>query len=205
MLIPQIHVLDLGSKNFVYTGLLRPHPVFADLSPAQLDELWQLLADRNERKAERAVWDMAAGHAAAIEYIASHLSPIPKVDEAEARKAIEQLDSDDFDSQRRAQDKLAQWGGLVAPLLKANAQSTSAEVRATIRRLLTAIEQNAPASPELAREVRAMKVVELVASTEAIKLLEQLAQGVDGAARTRAAKDALARLAKSTAAAGGAQ
>jgi hypothetical protein len=93
----------------------------------------------------------------------------------------------------------------VAPLLKANAQSTSAEVRATIRRLLTAIEQNAPASPELAREVRAMKVLELVASTEAIKLLEQLAQGVDGAARTRAAKDALARLAKSTAAAGGAQ
>ena len=201
-LVPQIHVFDLESKSFVYTGLLRPHPGIVDLSAERLDELWQLLADRNETKADRAMWDMAAGHTPAVEYIAGRFPPIPKVDEAEVRKAIAELDSDEFDTRKKATDKLALWGGQITPLLEAAAKNPSAEVRATIRRLLTAIEQNAPASPELAREVRAVKMLELIASPEAVKLLEQLAHGIEGAQRTRAAKEALARLAKSTAAAG---
>jgi hypothetical protein len=70
---------------------------------------------------------------------------------------------------------------------------------------LAAIEQNAPASPELAREVRAVKVLEHVGNPEAVKLLEQVAADTPGADRTRAAKSALDRLAKSAAAASAAQ
>jgi hypothetical protein len=200
-LVPQIHVFDLESRAFVYTGLLRPHPGVLELSRTRLDELWQLLADRDEKKADLAIWDMAAGHAASVEYVASHLPPIPKVDEAEVRKAIAELDSDDFETRKKAQDKLAAWGGLIAGALEA-AKNPSAEVRATIRRLLAAIKEGAPASPELAREIRAIRVLELVATPEALKLLEALAEGTPGAERTRAAKSALDRLAKSTVAAG---
>jgi hypothetical protein len=202
-LAPQIHVFDLENNSFVYTGLLRPHPGVVDLSATRLDELWQVLADRDEKKADKALWDMAAGHATAVEYVASHLPPIPEIDEAHARKAIAELDSDDFETRKKAQDKLATWGGLVAEQLQAEAKNPSAEVRATIRRLLAAIEQNVPASPELAREVRSIKVLELIATPEAVKLLEQLAAGTPGADRTRAARNALERLAKSAAAAGG--
>ena len=181
--------------------MLRPHPGIADVSAERLNELWQLLADRDEKKADKALWEMAAGQTAAVEFVASHLPPIPKIDEAEVRKAIAELDSDDFDTRKKAQDRLAQWGGLIAPLLQAEAKNPSAEVRATIRRLLAAVEQNAPASPELAREVRAVKVLEHVGTPEAVKLLEKLAHGTPGAERTRTAKSALDRLAKSAAAA----
>jgi hypothetical protein len=200
LLAPQIHVFDLETKNFVYAGVMRPHPGVLKLSPHRLDELWQLLADRDEQKADKAVWDMAAGHAASVEYVASHMPPIPKTDEAEVKQLIAQLDSDDFDTRRKAQEKLASFGGLIAPLLEAHKRSPSAEVRATIRRLTTAIEQNAPASPELAREVRAVKVLELIATPEAVKLLEQLSRGVKDAERTRAANQSLERLAKISAA-----
>jgi hypothetical protein len=205
LLIPQIYVFDPQTGDFPYHGLLRPHPGVADLSAERLGELWQLLADPDEKKADQALWEMAAGQAASVEYIASHLPPIPKVDEAEVKKAIADLDSDDFKTRANAQDKLALWGGLIAPLLEANAKNPSAEVRATIRRLLAAIEQNAPASPELAREVRAVKVLEHVGNPEAVKLLEQVAADTPGAERTRAAKSALDRLAKSAAAASAAQ
>jgi hypothetical protein len=204
-LVPQIHVFDLESRRFVYTGLLRPHPGVADLSAERLGELWQLLADRDDKKAERATWDMAAGHAAAVEYVAGRLPPLPKLDEAQVRKAIADLDSDDFAVRKQAQERLAAWGGQITPLLEAQAKNPSAEVRATIRRLLEAVEQNVPASPELAREVRAVKMLELIATPEAVQLLDKLASATPGAERTRAAKDALDRLAKSTAAANAAQ
>ena len=204
-LVPQIHVFDLESRGFVYTGLLRPHPGIVDLSAERLTELWQFLADRNETKADKAIWDLAAGHIPAVQYIASHLPPIPKVDETEVRKAIADLDSDEFETRKKATDKLALWGGQITPLLEAEAKNPSAEVRATIRRLLTAIEKNTPASPELAREIRAMKVLENIATPEAVELLEAVAGGRPGAERTRAAKSALERLAKSAAAAGAAQ
>jgi hypothetical protein len=148
---------------------------------------------------------MAAGHAAAVEYVAGRLPPLPKLDEAQVRKAIADLDSDDFAVRKQAQERLAAWGGQITPLLEAQAKNPSAEVRATIRRLLEAVEQNVPASPELAREVRAVKMLELIATPEAVQLLDKLASATPGAERTRAAKDALDRLAKSTAAANAAQ
>jgi hypothetical protein len=200
-LIPQLYVFDPKTGDFPYVGLLRPHPGVAELSPERLNELWQLLADRDDKKADKALWDMAAGQAAAVEFVGSHLPPSPKVDEAQVRKAIAELDSDDFQTRKKAQDKLAQWGGLITPLLEAEAKNPSAEVRAAIRRLLASIEQNAPASPELAREVRAVKVLEHVGTPEAVKLLEQLAQGTRGAERTPTAKVALDHLTKFAAAA----
>jgi len=175
---------------------LRPHPGVADLSDERLDELWKLLADRDEQQAEKAVWEMAAGQAASVDYIARHLTPIPKVDDAKVKALVAQLDVDDFNSRRKAQEELASFGGLIAPLLEAESQNASAEVRATIRRLLNAIEQSSPSSPEVARDIRIAKMLELVGSAEAVKLLEQLAKANENADRTRAAKRALDRLAK---------
>ena len=104
----------------------------------------------------------------ASEYnIASHLPQNPKVNDAEVKKLIEQLDSDNFEKTRgQAQEKLASFGGQIAPLLEAERQNSSAEVRAIIRRLLAAIKENAPVSPELSREVRAVKVLEHIATPE---------------------------------------
>ncbi len=195
-LIPRIHVVDLATKRLVYSGLARPHPGVLALTPKRLDELWQVLADRDPQKAEKGVWELAAGHAKSVEYIASHLPPHPKVDEAEVKKLIGQLDSDAFETRRGAQEKLASFGGLIAPLLEAERENGSAEVRGTVRRLLLAIEQNTPESPALAREVRSMKVLEIIGTPEAIKLLGQLAEGIESAERTKAARQSLERLAE---------
>jgi hypothetical protein len=197
VMLPEIHVLDLNTREMVYEGLLRPHPGSADLSPQQLAELWTLLGDPKHAEAEKAVWQMAAGSKPTVEFIVQNLRPVVPPDEAAVREWIQQLDSEDFATREAAQTNLAAQGRAITPLLEAEREHSSAEVRASIQRLLRAANGEIPQSPELARDVRAAKVLELIATPEAVKALELIASGPPNLERTAAAKASLERLSSS--------
>lgn len=196
-LLPEIHVFDLETCDFIYDGLLRPHPGIMELSPERLDELWEALGGRNAPEAEQAQWNLAAGHTGAVNYIAGRLSKFVPPDKTVVRKHLKDLDSDDFETRRAAQEALAKYGRSIVPILETERENPSAEVRASVQRLLRAAAQAIPEAPELAREVRAMQVLEIIGTPEAIALLRDVATGTSALDRTAAAQAALDRLGQS--------
>jgi hypothetical protein len=167
----------------------------AVLAARQLDGLWSDL-DKDSAKAYRAVLALTARPRQAVALLVRRFPPAVGPAPAKVNRLIDDLDSDDFQTRQRASEALAAMGSVIAPVLeKALANNPSPEVR---RRLLQARQRATGAPPP--RELRAIEVLESIRSREARRLLESLARGSPGAARTREAKAALARLGKMPAA-----
>ena len=111
---------------------------------------------------------------------------------------IARLDSDEFADREQAAEALAKLGGPAAPALrKALAGKPSAEQRRQLEGLLRKLE-GPPTGPEL-QAIRALEVLESIATPEARAVLKTLAGGAPGARLTEEASAALARLAKNAA------
>src|SRR5262249_30006804 len=115
------------------------------------------------------------------------------------RQLLADLDADLFAKREQASKKLAaalargesevEWA-----LRDVRQKSASAEVRRRVERLLRPYEERpVPLSPESLRAVRAVAVLERIASEDAVALLRSLSRDVP-AALTQEAKAALARL-----------
>jgi WD40 repeat protein len=162
----------------------------------ELDKLWATLGDTNARAAFEAMCRMEAAPAETVALLAKHIKPegAKGTDEATTAKLIAALDADSFDEREKAARDLAALGKAAQPALKkALATKPSAEARRHITGLLERMTDTGPA-PDLLRPLRAVELLERLATPDAKKLLGKLGEGQADAPLPVAAKEALGRL-----------
>jgi hypothetical protein len=168
----------------------------ADGKPLAADELkvlWDGLASKDAAKAYRALWRLADVPEEAVRFLRQHVKPTVVEDPQKIRRLIAELDDDLFAVREAAQKALAKLDTLAEPVLReALNNNPSAETRRRIEGLLANSTLGAP-DPETLRRLRAVQVLERVATPEARKVLQDLASGAAGDRLTREAKAALQR------------
>jgi WD40 repeat protein len=176
----------------VATLIHDPLPPVADLSSRQLETLWSDLASEEDETAYEAVHTLSAAGKQGVTLIRQRVRPVAA--ELIARW-LAQLDDDRFTAREKATEELAELGKLVeGPLRKHLQGDPSVESRRRMEALLHKIEETT-FSPERARAIRAVEVLERIGSAEAKRVLETLATGAPDAELTREASAALKRLA----------
>jgi hypothetical protein len=169
-------------------GQLQP----ARLTAEQVDRLWTDLAGAAPR-AYHAIWNLVAAPDKALPLLGERLRPVPAADPQHLARLIADLDSNQFTVREEATRELAKLGEQAAPALtKALKESPSAEVRRRGAQLLDKFESSP--SPDRLRGIRAVEVLEQLATPAALDLLNTLARGTPDARLTQEAKASLARL-----------
>jgi hypothetical protein len=167
------------------------------LSAAQGEALWSDLANADAAVAYRAIWALAAAPREAVPFLREHLPPVPREESQRKRIArwIEELDAETFATRESASAELARLGEAAQPALReALVGNLSLEARRRVERLLQRLEERElPA--EVLRAVRAVMVLEQIATPEARALLRELATAAPETRLTREAKAAVSRLA----------
>jgi hypothetical protein len=172
----------------------QPKPV-PQLDDRQLPTLWDNLAGPGP-KAYSALTTLADHPAQAVALLRQHLRPAQPPEGV--AKLIADLDSGDFDQREQATRELAKLGGLAEPALReALAGKPSAEAKRRIEEVLQRLTEPVR-DPATLRHIRAVEVLERLASDDARALLRELAQGAPGATLTREARLSLQRLKPST-------
>jgi hypothetical protein len=123
-----------------------------------------------------------------------HLHPARPVDPERLRRLLADLESEQFAVREKAQADLEELGDLTEPALrKVLADKPALEMRRRVQAVLERL--HAPVKqPELLRALRAVAVLEDIATPQARRLLEELAAGTPEARLTREARAALERL-----------
>jgi hypothetical protein len=168
-------------------------------TPQQLGRLWEELADGNACKAFRAIQGLQQSGDAATVALGRHLRPAPGPDRRRVAALVADLGNDKFTTRERATAELAMAGEGVRRLLREElATQEGPEVRRRIEELLAA-----PLPPLVPlnrlQELRAVEVLEHVATTAARRLLEELAAGAIDDPMTQAAQASRDRLARKVA------
>jgi WD40 repeat protein len=169
---------------------------FAGRAPtaAELDPAWTALAGGDAKAAFAAIRRLVAAPDQAVHLLKDRLPPAAAVDPQQVRAAIRRLDSAKFADRQAAATELEALGERAAAELRAALKDApSAEVRAAVQRLLDRIEAGTPAA---LRAIRAVEVLEYIATPAAREHLRVLAGGQPGAELTTAAAEALRRLEK---------
>jgi RNA polymerase sigma factor (sigma-70 family) len=185
---------SLASGSSDTTGLVwdlagRP----AELPPTELELAWTDLRGNDAARAYAALWQLAGSPKQALPLLREVLAPARSIDADRVAKLITALDDDDFEKREKATDDLARMGEQVGPALKKALEgSPPVEVRRRVEYLLERL-RTASESNERLRQVRALEVVEMMATPEARGLLEELAKGPAEAWLTGEAKTALRR------------
>ena len=131
-----------------------------------------------------------------VPYLAERLRPVAPPDPGRLARLIADLDSKHFPARRHATAELERLGELAAPTLRKQLDGQpSAEVRRRLEQLLDRLTTSLPTGEQL-QEVRAVQILEQIATPEAKQVLTALVEGAEGARLTREAKSALERLAK---------
>ena len=161
------------------------------LKDHQLDALWTDLASDDARRAHDAVWTLVACPRQSVSFLKEKLHPVVAVNPERTAQLIAGLDSELFAERERAAKELERLGESVLPALRrALADRPSPELR---RRLQQLVEQlQAQARQEL-RCLRAIEVLEHIATAEAHAIVKRIAQGLPEARQTRAAQETLRR------------
>jgi len=176
----------------VHALIHEPPPPIADLTARQLETLWSDLASEDDEGAFQAVRTLSAAAKQSIPLLKERVRP---VNAEPVKRWLAELDDEQFAVREKAMEELAQLGKFVeGPIRKALEDSPSVEARRRLIRLLDKLETTT-FSPERARALRALEVLERMGNPEAKELLTELAKGAADAELTREAKAALDRLA----------
>jgi RNA polymerase sigma factor (sigma-70 family) len=162
----------------------------ATLTSEQANALWNELAE-DAGPADRAMRILAAAPMRSVPLLRRKLTPIAKVDPEHIRSLVALLENEQFIERERAARELAALDELALPALRA-AKGRSLEHRRRIEALLrrAAIVANAV----MLQALRAVEILERIASPDALRVLEPLAQGAPEARLTREAHAAVERL-----------
>jgi RNA polymerase sigma factor (sigma-70 family) len=172
------------------SGQLRP----ARLPPEQLPVLWTDLGSADAPKVQSALWALVAAGEQSVPFLRKHLRPVPRPDAERLARLTRDLDNDQLAVRQQAAQELAELGDTAEPALRRGLQGTpSLELRRRIEQLLARL---AEWPPDRLRALRAVEVLEQSGTTEAQRLLQELARGAPAARLTQEAKAALQRLAK---------
>jgi WD40 repeat protein len=162
------------------------------LSPKELHDSWTALASDDAAEAYRATWALTSSPEQILPLLKEHLRPLLAADPKETARRLADLDSDDFNVREKADKELAGQGDLVeAGLCKTLDERPSPEVRRRVEHLLEKL-----AAPRQLQEYRAIEVLERIGTSEAEKVLKEVAAGAPAARMTREAKVSLERLSR---------
>lgn len=160
------------------------------------ERLWADLASKDAARAYRGVWRLRRSPAAAVALLRNHLRPAPVGDPRRLAQLLAALDDDSFEVREQAFAELEKRGRKVEPELRRTLEkTTSPEVRQRVRRLLRKVGKREP-DLERPRLVRAIEVLESLATPETRVLLVALARGAPDAWQTQQARAALERVAR---------
>ena len=175
-------------------GLARPaRDKPGELSAKDLAAQWAKLSNPDAARGHQAIAGLAARPKEALALLRERLRPAAEVAQERLTQLIAGLGSGSFAVRQQAARELAELGELAEPALRRLAESgPSLEAR---RRAIQLLEKLGPAAtPESLRRFRASEVLELLATAEARRLLEELTTGAGRARVTREAAAALRRL-----------
>ncbi len=194
-----ITVLLWDLTGRLHQGQLQP----LQLPAAELPTLWTELASDDAAKANRAIWKLVAAAEQSVPFFKEHLRPeVPTVDEHGLRQLVVKLDSNQFVERRKAMEQLEKLGEVTESVLRQTLQNRpSLETRQRVEQLLGKIESaRLVPPPERLRELRALEVLEHIATPEAQKVLEALTKKeLPDRELKQQAKASLERLGKTTA------
>jgi hypothetical protein len=167
----------------------------AELPAADLERRWEGLGGE-PAPGYRAMAGLTSAPGQAVALLRGRLRPAPATDGKRIARLIADLGGEEFAAREKASEELARLGDLAEPALRtALAAEPEPEAQRRLRRLLDAAKKG-ELSPEAARQVRAVEVLELLGSPEARALLTALSQGAPEARLTGEARAALDRLRK---------
>ena len=165
-----------------------------DLQPPELESLWTALASDRVDKGLGAVWELVAGQDRSVAYLHERLAPAEPIPSGPFDKLIADLDSPTFTVRESAFKELQKQGTEAESTIRNTLEKKpSADVGRQLQSLL-----DAPSSlvlpPRRIQELRALEVLERIASSTSIQVIESLAIGTQSARLTQEAKATLARL-----------
>jgi len=166
--------------------------------PLDLEAAWGDLGRDDAPRAYEAMRSLASSPTESIPYFRKNLRPASVPDEMRIARLIADLDSNQFAVRERAEKELDMMGETsVSAMRKALQGRASVEVRRRLEQLIEKQKREAgnPSANHL-RVLRAVEILELVATPDATKLLETLAAGAPEARLTQEAEASLGRLAK---------
>jgi RNA polymerase sigma factor (sigma-70 family) len=168
------------------------------LSAKELEAAWADLASPDGTTAYRALWSLVAAGEQAVPWLRERLRPVPVVPYRRIAELVAELDSTRF----KVRDKAAQELERLEEMAKAALQGAlaagpapgkqSEEFRRRVEALLKKLEDPL-ISAERLRAVRAVEVLEQIATPAARQELRRLAGGAPAARLTREAEAALRR------------
>lgn len=162
------------------------------LTKEEWQNCWNALAGEDAAEAFQAIRRLAATPNQSLPFLREHLKPVPPPDRKRIRQLVEMLDSADFSTRQKAAEELEKQGDAAAGLLQeiVAKEKPSLEVRRRLRQIVEGIESK----PESLRAVRAVEVLESIATPGAVRLIDELAKGAAEARLTREASAAKRRL-----------
>lgn len=166
----------------------------AEKHPAdELNKLWRRLAQRDAAKTPKMFVALLRGQNQTVAFFKKKLKPAPSIDPKEIPKLIDALDDAKDQVRQQAFEKLAILGFQAVPALREALSGKGAkEARSQIEKLLAI--PGLVKSAESLRRVRAIRVLMLIGSPEAVEALQTLARGGAEIYETQLAKAALRRL-----------
>jgi WD40 repeat protein len=167
----------------------------APLTNAQREAFWTDLAGDDGGRALAAIAYLADEPKQTMPLLRARLHPAKAPSAEELRQLLADLDNAQFERREKATKRLTELGELAQTALREALQrKPSLEVRRRIENLLAA-PRRLPTAEE-GRHLRAIRVLESIGTAEARQVLETLARGAADARLTKAAKDAMTRLAR---------
>jgi WD40 repeat protein len=157
----------------------------------ELTRLWDDLA--REESHEQAVYQLLGTPKQAVDLLARRLQPLLQADPARIARLVADLDSEVFEKREAASAELAKIGKYAErELNRALAKKPSAELRRCAAELY---EQHrlGDLTPEMRRAAGAIRVLELLGTDAARKILEDVSHGPNGAWLTEESNAALRR------------
>jgi hypothetical protein len=162
------------------------------LSPKELHDSWGALTGDDAAETYRAIWALTASPEQTLPLIKEYLRSLPAADPKETARRLADLDSDDFAIREKAEKELGDQGDLVEPTLRKTLdERPSPEVRRRVEHLLEKLE-----APRQLQGFRAIEVLERIGTSEAEKVLKEVAAGAPAARMAREAKASLERLSR---------
>ena len=167
-----------------------------DLTPKQLEDIWATLIDYDAEKAYHGITALVSSPRQAVPFIQKRLQPVSQLTLDKIPQLIADLSSDHFGVRNKAMQELGKvTGAAEAALQKARRANPPLEVSRRLNLLLARLDQGILA-PELLRGLRAIEILELIGSREALRVIQELARGAPTAHLTQEAQDAWQRLTK---------
>jgi hypothetical protein len=165
------------------------------LTAAAADQLWAALAGDDAGAAYAALADLAAAPDRAVALVRRELKPARAAPtDGQLDRTFADLDSEDFATRVKASRRLAEFGELAVPgVRKRLGQAVTLEVRRRAQEFLDRFDPPNP-SPERLRQLRAVELLEGIATPAARDVLSELAKGAAEAPLSREAAAALERL-----------